>query len=317
MSTPHAPVATLLVIAALLGLAGCSESGGGSGLSGGVAYTGNADPADITKQNATRLGNAALSAEESSFVPFAESVPQPGSAGASALAQRLLEIYHEAHQRAGRKQSARVAPFETRTQDCSVSGRLVLTETENSAVFDFDACDNFFGLVIDGEVRAVGSQDDITITSTRLSIRANGLDITLGGTLRGRTLSPTESRVTLDFVVVDNLTGRQAATRDFVFAATENPDGSLEITVDGRVLDSVEGYVDVATAQTLVFEDVFANYPAAGQFVLTGNAGQRARVTAIDANTVRVELDIDPVDGVYETSQDFLWSELASGAPLD
>lgn len=50
-------------------------------------------------------------------------------------------------------------------------------------------------------------------------------------------------------------------------------------------------------------------YPASGQFIIAGAAGSKVRITAINATTLRIELDADAND-VYETSTTKLWTEM-------
>ncbi|MCA0239678.1 MAG: hypothetical protein LCI02_02375 [Proteobacteria bacterium] len=52
-----------------------------------------------------------------------------------------------------------------------------------------------------------------------------------------------------------------------------------------------------------------ARYPSSGQAVVSGGTAGVVRVTAIDGNTVRFELDAQG-DGVYETTTTRSWSEL-------
>ena len=51
------------------------------------------------------------------------------------------------------------------------------------------------------------------------------------------------------------------------------------------------------------------SYPAIGQAVMSGAAGSRVRVTALNAATVKIELDADG-NGVYETAVDKPWSDI-------
>ena len=107
-------------------------------------------------------------------------------------------------------------------------------------------------------------------------------------------------------------------SRDFVaFNAREKRTSSLggtystEYTANGRLLSSGIGYrvsLTVTTVRPFVQSSV-NSHPSSGQVLITTSEGATVRVTALDSDSLKIELDADG-NGSPELSTTRLWSQL-------
>ncbi len=85
--------------------------------------------------------------------------------------------------------------------------------------------------------------------------------------------------------------------------------GRIEIEMFGRFYHPDYGYVDVSTDGVFIIYDG-DDWPSSGILLMVGANDTRAKLTAIDETTCRVEADTDG-DGVYDwDSGPLLWSDL-------
>lgn len=101
--------------------------------------------------------------------------------------------------------------------------------------------------------------------------------------------------------------------RNFTVDESHVPEGAGQrrtIRFDGTVSSSSleNRSISVATPQAFVVA-ASSRYPGQGQAMVTGARGTAVRVTALDATSVRIELDADG-DGSYEQTSTRAWSEL-------
>jgi hypothetical protein len=171
---------------------------------------------------------------------------------------------------------------------------------------------------------------DGTFSFTRVSFTGPGIDSDITGTLRKQVVATpnfmdagaaTET-VTLNIITKDRGTGRMTRTQDLrivnVYSSMTAPTFYNQ-SIDGRVYDSVAGYVDV-TSNTMPFKAPWGplyystsgqSFPDWGEIVLTGATGSRVRVTALAIDLAKVEVDADG-NGVYENAARLHWWELGS-----
>jgi len=176
---------------------------------------------------------------------------------------------------------------------------------------------------------------DGTFTFTRVSFTGPGINSDLTGTLR-KQVRPTPNfmdgaaateTITLNVITQDNATGRMTRTQDLrivnVYSSMTSPTFYNQ-SIDGRVYDSVAGYVDVTT-NTMPFKAPWGplyystsgqSFPDWGEIILTGATGSRVRVTALAIDLAKLEVDADN-NGVYETAARLHWWELNSPLAAD
>ncbi|WP_367066784.1 hypothetical protein [Oryzisolibacter sp. LB2S] len=95
------------------------------------------------------------------------------------------------------------------------------------------------------------------------------------------------------------------------YEASLDADASGYVTsVQGMLLSSALDSKSVTIATTTPFRRTHAQpNPASGSAVISGAAGAKVRVTAIDTTSVKIELDADG-DGAYEKATPMSWSEV-------
>jgi hypothetical protein len=85
--------------------------------------------------------------------------------------------------------------------------------------------------------------------------------------------------------------------------------GLSTLTVNGTAASSLlNGTINITTVTPVKAYDADL-YPREGQILVTGAANSKLRMTALNATTVRLELDANG-DGTFEQVTDKLWSEI-------
>lgn len=98
------------------------------------------------------------------------------------------------------------------------------------------------------------------------------------------------------------------------FSTAQTVDASVvpepyTLTASGTVDSSqLSGFIDYTTPVT--FQGTGADYPFAGQLLITGANGGTVRLIALDATNVRVETDTDG-DGTVDDTEDTTWDDIA------
>jgi hypothetical protein len=168
-----------------------------------------------------------------------------------------------------------------------------------------------------------------------VSLTGPGINSDLTGTLRKQVAatpnfmdaSAATETVTLNAITQDKASGRMTRTQDLrivnVYSSMTSPTFYNQ-SIDGRVYDSVAGYVDVTT-NTMPFKAPWGplyystsgqSFPDWGEIVLTGATGSRVRVTALAVDLAKIEVDADG-NGVYENAARLQWSQLNSQLAAD
>ena len=333
---------TLLIFVLPLMTACGGGGGGGSGGGGELPYKGSTDPTVITPTNASQLvggfiANASVMAE----VPLAVNSTNDAltSQGVQKIlpgvAQRLTEtvntLFPNATQSSTRVSGAiQIDEFE----NCTVDGFIHYTGTLNDDgtgtlnVF-YDNCQEdsstmngsatFIIYVFD---LSVFEPTDMLVRFGIITVTEPGYNYSLGGQMRIQidNLNAIQT-ITADLVFKDNLTGRMQKTENLVFVTAHDYSAypyTATQTINGRLYDSIDGYLDIITEQALFYENLqgnfaFDSYASSGRLLFTGANGARLRVTALSDSELLIELDLDN-NGAYEISGILLWSIVVEAA---
>jgi len=172
---------------------------------------------------------------------------------------------------------------------------------------------------------------DSTTSFARLTLRASGLSLDAGGSLRDQVnIGTNTDTLTANLVQLDNSTGLMTKTVNLVIVSVYNNivfPTSFTATITGQVFDSVHGYVDVITPTVFVFGTLNQLFPNSGQMLLTGapaGAGNRriqvtallAPPAALPATLASLELDLDG-DNTYEINARLKWTDLSGPVGAD
>jgi hypothetical protein len=326
----------------LLGtLAACGGGGGGGGGNSGgagggggdtpLSYTGKTTPAVITTTNAAQLtanivGGATPTGALSSVAPGSE------AGGAKELDRRLIRAIR-ARPSLLRSGSRRLTsdPFDqTETCDGGMGTVRVFGDisqsgpgTENfvwtncltgdttlngSASVTVRVFDQVFG-ILDGTFNFVR----VSLTSPTVSGTVSGEMLLLVDPAANKETT-TSSLITLE--ADGRMTKADALVVEDVFNNISDPASSSVETITGRLFDSVEGFVDIATTTPLAFATPTQLFASSGQIVLTGATNGHVRAIAVSANVVELDLDVNG-DGTFEGTAFLRWTELAAPAGAD
>jgi hypothetical protein len=244
--------------------------------------------------------------------------PSPGSSAGSSLQSLLQKV-----------------PLGPDTQACGVSGTVTisgnianpLTLTPGDAITALSAdCDDGLGEVINGTMRLViGTfSGDLLAGMYLLVVDVELVDFSVQ-TAADTVTTNGSSTVTLDTsglplvsmsIAGDSLTNASSADSetifDFVSAHTIDTSVSPEphtLDASGH-LSSSELNGSVSYATPLMFQGLGANYPYAGELLVTGANGATVRLVTLDEFTVRIDTDADG-DGVPESSEIASWDDIA------
>lgn len=327
--------ATIMLVAACGGGGGAA---GGGGAVGGLVYSGSTSPAAISPTNAgalaaTVIGNGDAAAAVAGVALSGDAPPavDRGIAAISGrLAHRLRNVVPAAWQAAAVQPAVAALQIDetefcdaasgtVRTfgnvDDTTLTGTLTLVFT--NCLSDGDTLDGQATLRIDAFDIGFLLPTDATYGFSRLSLRAAGLSVDLGGTLRVQlNIGASSETVTSNIVMRDNLAGVMSKTEGLVSSAVVDsiffPQSSTQ-TVAGRVFHSLHGYVDVTTAAPLVYGALAQAFPGTGELRLGGAANARIRLSAVTSAVVALALDLggDGIDDLFAT---LAWSELAGPA---
>jgi hypothetical protein len=163
---------------------------------------------------------------------------------------------------------------------------------------------------------------DGTLSFTRVRFTGPGFNSDLTGTLRTQvSVSSATETLTENVIVQDNSTMRMMRTENLRIVNVYNTVTAptfFSQSIDGRVYDSVAGYVDVSTTTApytapwgpLYYATSAQSFPDWGIINLAGTTG-RVRITALGIDLAKVEVDANG-DGLFENSARMRWAELAS-----
>jgi hypothetical protein len=312
---------------------GGSDDGGG--LTGG---TPSSEPATITAENAPVIAGAVAEVAMGQGIfssIFTTDLPIASSGVDAAIAPVAKPVLSTAMKTAAPSQLYATSAGQT---DCAVSGTVnVQADIQNPAqpsvddtfVFEFINCDDGTGVVVDG---------GMTITITSL-----GGDVASGNFLLGMQIglsafSVTEGSETASAegtisITIDTstppVTRIAVSANAFVTTSGGTEEGltgfSVEIVEDASTFPTtvtvetsftissprIGGAVTVTT--TLTLESMGDGYPFAGELRIEGAGNAVIIMIALDADTVRLQIDIDG-DGATDETVDMSWDELMAAA---
>lgn len=326
-------------LVAAAGLAFIAACGGGSdgdgGLNGGPPP---AEPATITAENAPLIAGtvAGVAMGDGVFSSiFTPTIPI-GSMGADAAVSPVMKpVFSAAMKTASPSQ---LYATSAGREACAVSGTVDVTfnisNPEEPSIndwfdFQFTACDDGSGVTLNGGMR-------ITITALTgdtasgnmllgMRIEFSAFAVTEGGettsatgtiTFEIDTLDPTVTIITVSAsALVTTSAGTEEVLSNFTVQITE--DASMfptAVTVETSFTFSsprIGGEVTVTTSLSL--QSMGSDYPFVGELTITGAGNAVIVMIALDANTVRLVIDVDGDGGTDETLE-MTWDELMAAA---
>lgn len=228
-------------------------------------------------------------------------------------------------------------PFGPIPQPCLVSGMLTIsgdladpisgTLTAGDVInVSADMCDDGAGEVLDGDMSMVvdafsgdflGGLYNLTMSMTLTDLSATSATDTI--TSNGDatvTIDTTQAPFVLASVTGTSLTTDTNTSTETLtdFQTTQTVDGTMQTNpytlASTGTLDTTElsGTIDYDTPVTFLGDDF--GYPHTGELLVTG-ASSSARLIAVDADNVRIEIDSDG-DGTIDETLNMTWDELAS-----
>lgn len=317
-------------------IAACGGGGDdGGGLTGGVPP---AEPATITAENAPLI--AGTVAEVAMGQGIFSSVFTPGipigSVGAdAAVAPVLKPVFSTAMKTANPSQLYATTSGQ---EPCAVSGTVDVTinfsdpqqpSLNDRFDFEFTNCDDGSGVVVNGgmSITITGLGGDVASGNFLLGMRIefSAYSVSEGGETTGAngtisididTRDPTVTTITVaTSALVTTSAGMEEVLSNFTVRITE--DGSMfpvAVTVETSFTFSsprIGGSVTVTTS--LALNSMGSDYPFEGELRISGADGAVIVMIALDANTVRLEIDIDG-DGAADDTIDVTWDDLMAAA---
>ncbi len=334
-------------------LASCGGGGGGGGTAT-LVYSGNTSQAVVTTTNSSKLtANVVGGGKAASTITGVTGVSAQSSNAAQnsgnglvdvsrRLSRDILDIAVSTKGMSSAEQATAVQV--DKTQPCDLGNGTVrifgpldnVTGTGTVTVI-FSNCLNT-GVTLNGRATMridafdLGSFviTDATISFARLTLRATGLSLDVGGSLHNQVnLLTNTGTLTSDIVQLDNSTGLMTKTANLVLVGMYSPSiltpTSFTATISGQVFDSVLGYVDVTTPTLLGFDTVNQPFPSGGQILLTGSGNRSIRATGLPATLVspatlvrlvRLELDLNG-DSVVDNTATLKWADLSGPIGAD
>jgi len=323
----------LTLIAASVALVAC---GGGDGGDDTPQNPGTGTTTALTATNYVAVAQEALST--SAFLLDAGSLVLGAKVSDPSVLVRFgQEQLLKLPGRTARGPVQAVGATQTYTEACNGGGSLTVVENDANGNEEVDPGDSltltanncaFGGQVLNGQVSVIVSSltglpgeafpwsvsgvlkyRNLTAQSGADRMVANG-DMSLSASAR----SYNESSIALatsSFAVSSSYAGVASSQ------TLSNYDTSLQVrnttwttaargTLTSSALNS--GSVTIETPTSFA-RSANQSYPSSGQAVMSGAAGSKVRVTAINATTVKIELDADG-NGAYETSVDKPWSDI-------
>ena len=327
----------LCVAAASLTLiAACGGSGGNDG---GLAGGGNtATPATITSQNAPVIAGVAAEVAMGQGVfssVLSPTIPIASTGADAAVAPVMKPVLSAAMKTADPSQLMATSAGRA---DCAVSGTVdVQADVSDPAapslndrfVFEFTNCDDGDGAVLNGgmaiTITALAGDPasgeflvGMSIEFSAFSVTADGETTGASGTVNFQidTTNPPLTMITVSAsTFVATSSGSEEVLTGFTIEITE--DASMfpvAITVETSFTISsprIGGAVTVTTS--LALQSSGTEYPFMGELRIEGADQAVIVLIALDANTVRLEIDIDG-DGASDETIDMSWNELMAAA---
>jgi len=327
---------TLIAAASAALIAAC---GGSSSNDGGPVGGGNtANPATITAANAPAVAGVVAEAAlgQGIFTSiFSPGIPIASSGAGTAVAPLLKPVLSAAMKKAGPSQLYAASAGQT---DCAVSGTVdiqidvadpLAPSVNDTFIFDFTNCDDGVGTVVNGgmtmTITAVGGDPATGNFLLGMRIEFAAFAVTEGGETSAASgsvnieIDTSNPPLTTISVSTSTLVTTSAGTEEVLtsFTVDITEDASTfpaAVTVETAFTLSsprIGGAVTVTTSLSL--QSMGEEYPYMGELRISGADGAVIVMIALDANTVRLQIDIDG-DGGPDDTLDLTWDELMAAA---
>jgi hypothetical protein len=326
---------------AAAGLAFIVACGGGSdddgGLTGGVPVP-PSEPATITAENAPLIAGTVteVAMGEGIFTSlFTPAIPIGSIGTDAAIAPVMKPVYSAAMKTANPSQ---LYATSAGREPCAISGTVDVTidfsNPEQPSVndtfdFQFTDCDDGTGVTLNGSMTITISAIDgdmatgnmllgMRIEFSAFAVTEGGETTSANGTISIEidTRDPTVTTITVaTTALVTTSAGTEEVLSNFTVRITE--DASMfptAVTVDTSFTFSsphIGGEVTVTTS--LALQSMGADNPFVGELRIEGAGGAVIVMIALDANTVRLVIDIDG-DGATDETLEMTWDELMAAA---
>lgn len=223
-----------------------------------------------------------------------------------------------------------VLPCDGNTGTVTVSGDLALPGTLTPGDFfliQYELCDEGFGEVIDGTVHLTVRDflGDILLGTYQLSMDAD-VDTLSVATATDTIVGSGDATITLDTTDTPFIEARVAGSvlrQDSLSSSETLRNYTSAQTFDGNLfpavytmsasgtLDSSQLPGDVVYSTETTFQGNEGQYPSTGVLLVRGDTSS-ARLVAVDASNVRIEIDTDG-DGTADEIIELTWAELEGG----
>jgi len=319
----------ITIIAACVGalLTGCGGGGGSSGSAPAPGPTGGSgELAPITIDNApltaglvanVALGDGVFGALSSIEIPTI-----PGATGA--IVTGAAKISRSSELEATSSASVSCAVFGSIDIDITVADPLQPSENDIYAL-QFSECNDGDGVVTNGGmiITITDLDGDLQSGQFLLGVRMqlSAFQVTEGGETTGA-----DGTVT---ITMDSMTPSVMTITVSTSALATSSDGSAEAVTDLTVtisedqgtfpaaisvntsftIDSPRIGGEVRVSTSLALESSGDEYPYVGELRITGAENSAIVIIALDANRVRLEIDIDG-DGAFDETLETTWDEL-------
>ena len=306
---------------------------------GGQAGGGNTmAPATITAANAPAVAGvvAEVALGQGIFTSiFSPSIPIAWSGANVAVAPVMKPVLSAAMKSAAPPQ---LYAANAGRADCAVSGTVDIQidvsnpmepSVNDTFIFQFTNCDDGVGTVVNGgmsvTITALGGDPATGNFLLGMQIEFSAFAVTEGGETTSATgsvgisIDTSNPPVTTISVSASTLVTTAAGTEEVLtsFSVEITEDASTfpaAVTVETSFTISsprIGGAVTVTTSLSL--QSMGAEYPFMGELRISGADGAVIVMIALDANTVRLQIDIDG-DGAVDDTTDMTWDELMTAA---
>ena len=324
-----------VAVAGLAVIAACGGGSDGGGLTGDVP---TAEPATITAENAPLIAGtvAEVAMGEGFFSSIFTPVIPIGAIGADAAISPVMKpVFSAAMKTANPSQ---LYATSSGREPCGVSGTVDVTvnfsnpeqpSVNDSFDFQFTDCDDGTGVTLNGgmTITITALDGDMMSGNMLLGMRIefSAFAVTEGGetTSANGTISididtrdPAVTTITVaTSALVTTSAGTEEVLSNFTVQITEDASMfPIAVTVDTSFTFSsprIGGEVTVTTSLSL--QSMGSDYPFVGELTIRGAENAVIVMIALDANTVRLVIDVDG-DGAADETLEMTWDELMAAA---
>lgn len=324
----------------LLSMGGCGGGGGDDNPPASLTYSGNNNPASIDTTSAAKIASDYFVSEESLGLVTSLDGSSNGSATLLGAARQTIAIgLALSPANSGMKQAlstlSRPTAVESidETEPCDNGGSMRFTGSIDNVTYlgsvniQMTNCtmgdlvsNGLMVMRIDAYDFAYDTFSDATITYGNLVMTGPFGAMTQSGTIRMQT-SAAARRLTMtsNMVSRDDVRSTMAKVENLIVVVTYNnflTPSNYTSSIQGRLYDSQQGYVDIATPVSLSYSTLSQAYPNSGQLRFTGVSNSRMLVDAQSSTKLQLRLDQDG-NGVYESTSYLNWSDLGQAISAD